>query len=574
VLQSLVAKQVLRYVDENLSAERGQYVFLQGLLRTVALATLSRRDRKAKHLAVARHLQETWREEAGDIAEVLASHYLAAVDADPEASDAVAIRARACETLEEAGRRATSLALGPEARAHFERAAELAEDSAARGRLLREAGTAARMSGKLDDAQRLLTAAATLNREAGLVEDAAHAECLIGQVLLEVGRNEQAREALDRAAAALGASEDTHLLAELLAERALLGFNEGRHEEAVELADRALIMAERRQLWPALVNGLITKSIAFAEIGRPVESFALLEHATRVAVEHDLALQAVRGYYNLADGVMAAGRLREGADLLQRGLELARRRGDRQSERRVLAQMTIALAYLGRWDEAVEIAYGLREQAEDVWAFQAFLFLPVVLAARGEIAALEQLPELTSPQHGLDGAIAAGRSVVLRETGRVREAAAGLREPMLATLELGTCEVPLVFAEAVQTAGAAGDDALIEALVDRVAAMEPGGRLPLLDGEAQRAAGRLALLRGDAAAAQHAFRRAVDLFSKQESPFGLARAQLEYAEVLFASGDPDDTAARLRDEAARVFEQLRATPWLERAEALRSAVPA
>ena len=93
VLESLVAKQVLRYVDEQLSAERGQYVFLQGLLRTVALSTLGRRDRKAKHLAVARQLQETWREEAGDIAEVLASHYLAAVEADPDATDAAAIRA-------------------------------------------------------------------------------------------------------------------------------------------------------------------------------------------------------------------------------------------------------------------------------------------------------------------------------------------------------------------------------------------------------------------------------------------------------------------------------------------------
>jgi hypothetical protein len=69
-----------------------------------------------------------------------------------------------------------------------------------------------------------------------------------------------------------------------------------------------------------------------------------------------------------------------------------------------------------------------------------------------------------------------------------------------------------------------------------------------------------------------AFQRAVGLLSGLESPFSLARAQLESAEVLFAAGDPDATAIRLRDEAARAFEQLRATPWLERAQALRSAV--
>jgi class 3 adenylate cyclase/predicted ATPase len=574
VLRSLVAKQVLRYVDESLSAERGQYVFLQGLLRTVALATLSRRDRKAKHLAVARHLQEAWRDEAGDIAEVLASHYLAAVEADPEASDAGAIRARACATLEEAGRRAMSLALGPEARAHFERAAKLAEDSSTRARLLREAGTAAKMSGQLDDAQSLLSAAATLNREVGLVEDAAHAECLIGQVLMEAGRVEQAKEALDRAATALEASDDTQLLAELLAERALLGFNLGRPEEAVELADRALIMAERRQLWPVLVSALITKSIVFAEAGRPVESFALLEHATRVAVEHDLAGHAVRGYYNLADALMAAGRIREAADLLQRGLELARRRGDRQSERRVLAQNTIALVYLGRWDDAVETAYSLRTQADDVWAAQSFAFLPMILAARGETTALAQLPEAKSSQHGLDGAVAVANSAVLRETGRGAEATAGLREPVMETLGLGTCEVPLVFAEAVESATAAGGDGLIKEMVARVETMEPGQRMPMLDGEAQRAAGRLAAQRGDTTTAERAFQRAVDLLSEMEWPFGLARAQLEYAELLFAASDTGGVAARLRDEAARVFEQLRARPWLERAEALRSAVAA
>ena len=135
-----MAKQVLAFIDDPRSAERGQYVFLQALLRQVAMGTLSRRDRKAKHLAVARHLRETWGEDAGEIAEVLASHYLAAVDAEPDADDAAMIRASACDTLADAGRRALSLALGPEARRHFERAAELAQDPAARGRLLREAG--------------------------------------------------------------------------------------------------------------------------------------------------------------------------------------------------------------------------------------------------------------------------------------------------------------------------------------------------------------------------------------------------------------------------------------------------
>jgi class 3 adenylate cyclase/tetratricopeptide (TPR) repeat protein len=576
VLESLVGKQALRYVDEQLSAERGQYVFLQGLLRTVALSTLSRRDRKAKHLAVAHHLRETWREEAGDIAEVLASHYLKAVEADPEASDAGAIRSRACETLEEAGQRAISLALGPEARSHFERAAELAEDRATRARLLREAGSAARMSAQLDDAVELFEAAADLDREAGLAVDAARAEYMTGQVHFEAGRLDQATAAIDRASQALEGSDDDELVAELLAQRAGMAFNTGAHEQAVEFADRALVMAERQRLWPVIIHALITKAIAFADTARPIEAFALLKHATGLAVEHDLAELAVRGYYNMADSVLAEGRAAEAGELLQRGLELARRRGDRQSERRLLAQTVILMTISGQWDEAVERADGVRQQADDVWGAQATILLPIILVNRGDEHALADLYNaIDAPMvHGMAGSLAVARGAVLRGTGRAAEATVGLREPVLESIRLGTCEVPLVFAEAVECASAAGDDALLDELVRHVQGLEPGQRTAPLVGETHWAAGRLAARRGDAAAAAQSLRRAVDLLAELESPFSLARAQLEYAEVLALTGDPAGLAPKLRDDATRVFERFRATPWLERAEALRAAVAA
>jgi class 3 adenylate cyclase len=109
-LDGLVTKQVLAFEDDERSPERGQYRFLQGLVQTIAYGTLSRRDRKATHLAAARHLQETAGDAVGDVAEVLASHFLAAAKADPEAADAPKIRASARETLAEAGRRSRSVA--------------------------------------------------------------------------------------------------------------------------------------------------------------------------------------------------------------------------------------------------------------------------------------------------------------------------------------------------------------------------------------------------------------------------------------------------------------------------------
>ncbi|MBV9536812.1 MAG: AAA family ATPase [Solirubrobacterales bacterium] len=347
VLRSLVAKQVLAFIDEPLSAERGQYVFLQGLVRTIALSTLSRRDLKARHLAVARHLQETWGEEAGDIAEVLASHYLDAVEAEPEAPDAEAIRASACQTLADAGRRALSLALGPEARRHFERAAELVADPALRGRLLREAGMAARMSDALDDSLALLSAASGLLEAASLHREAAQVEAEAAQSLLELGRMEDAWELSTRAYDAVDDGSDDEVVAEAGATKATIAFALGNVDEALAQADAAVRIADGLRLGSVPLTTLITKANALAEVGRPTESTALLTYAVKLAVEQDLGDARAR-YYNLAENVMAQGRFAEGEGMLSQALELARPRGDRPGERRLLAPRLIALAALTR----------------------------------------------------------------------------------------------------------------------------------------------------------------------------------------------------------------------------------
>ena len=166
-LDRLVAKQVLARDDDQRSPERGQYVFLQGLLRTVAYGTLSRRARKARHLAAAEHLRDSWPGEARDIAEVLASHYLEAIRAEPEAEDTADLRAKACETLAAAGRAAASLALGPEAQRYLQHAAELADSDLQRAGLLEEAGRALRASGDQQAAEERLREAIALHERSG-----------------------------------------------------------------------------------------------------------------------------------------------------------------------------------------------------------------------------------------------------------------------------------------------------------------------------------------------------------------------------------------------------------------------
>ena len=78
VLASLVRKHVLTVRADPLSPDRGQYRFAQTLLRTVAYDTLSKRERKTRHLAAGEYLSRTFANQGEDVAEVVAAHYFQA----------------------------------------------------------------------------------------------------------------------------------------------------------------------------------------------------------------------------------------------------------------------------------------------------------------------------------------------------------------------------------------------------------------------------------------------------------------------------------------------------------------
>ena len=91
---------------DPLSPERGSYRFAQQMLRQVAYETLSRRDRKTRHLAVAAHLRATFAADGEEMADVIAQHYLDALNAIPDDPDAADIRGQAVAELIRAGERA------------------------------------------------------------------------------------------------------------------------------------------------------------------------------------------------------------------------------------------------------------------------------------------------------------------------------------------------------------------------------------------------------------------------------------------------------------------------------------
>jgi hypothetical protein len=152
--------------------------------------------------------------------------------------------------------------------------------------------------------------------------------------------------------------------------------------------------------------------------------------------------------------------------------------------------------------------------------------------------------------------------------GDIREALELAEHAFAAHAELGfgAEQVKEALVVAGEAAYALGDNTKLEELVATVTALPPGRTTRFLRAQTSRFQ---ALLAGsdDMVAAERAFGAAAALFREIGMPFYLAVVRLEHAELLVAS-DRADECGPLLIEARETFERLRATPWLERLDAL------
>ena len=105
-LAELVRREVFSVSADPLSPELGSYQFAQQMLRQVAYDTLSRRDRKIRHLKVAAHLRATFAGDGEEITDVIAQHYLDALNAIPDDPDTAQVRGQAITAFIRAADRA------------------------------------------------------------------------------------------------------------------------------------------------------------------------------------------------------------------------------------------------------------------------------------------------------------------------------------------------------------------------------------------------------------------------------------------------------------------------------------
>ena len=343
-LRSLVRRELLTVDLDPRSPERGQYTFVGALVREVAYSTLSRRDRRVRHLAAARYFEALGDDE---LAGILASHYVDAHAASSEGPEAEAVAAQARIALRAAAERALSLGSAAQATTYLELALTVTTDPAEVARLHEEAGRAARMAGDYVRAERSAIRAVDEWKALGDASGVARASAVLGQVLLFQSRIDQAMAVLQGALDGLGEGGEGRLVVEIqamLARGEMLGGHPG---QALARCEAALATAARLDLVPAIGDLIVTRAWAVGVLGRFHEMVALLEGAIAMAREHGLVVVELRAINNLAS-ILATPQPRRSLALLREGLALAERIGDGDALDKLAFAGWIAL-YTGEW---------------------------------------------------------------------------------------------------------------------------------------------------------------------------------------------------------------------------------
>jgi tetratricopeptide (TPR) repeat protein len=318
-LDRLVKRELLIRDDDPRSPERGQYRFVQAIVREIAYETLAKKDRRAKHLAAARYFEALGEEE---LAGVLASHYLEAYRSTPEGPEAEALATQARIALRAAADRAASLHSLATAMKHYEDALEVTTDRAEAAHLhelaARTAGPAAH-----EPALRHGDAAVFAYREVGDRDGELGALGQWGRAVTSYGRASDAIAMLEPVAASPDA--DRPQAASALAELARAYMLVARWADAIGTADRALAAVSGRHEPRIVVEALTTKASALVD--RAVEGEALLRGAIAIADRESLIEAGLRARNNLGSLLGESAPASTLLPILDEGAESARRVG-------------------------------------------------------------------------------------------------------------------------------------------------------------------------------------------------------------------------------------------------------
>ena len=580
-LAELVRREVLTVSADPLSPERGSYRFAQQMLRQVAYDTLSRRDRKTRHLSVAAHLRTAFAGEGEEVADVIAQHYLDALNAVPDDADGPQIRDQAVGALIRAAERASRTGASGRAAARYATAAELSQPGAEgthpgaeggrpdAGQLWESAAKAATAEADYATAVQHAGRAREHHLRHGRVRAAARAQAAAGRALVEWGRLAEAREQLAAAAQVLREAPDTDTV-RALEDLASLCIYAGALPEADRLSTEALVLAQALGVdIDQLGNLFVTRGVYLIAADRRPESVAYFREGARLATQTGDNIRLGRALIDLSDVLSATDPL-AAEEAARKAIGHLRRAGARSYLATAVLNLVQALMMRGDW-EAAE-AELIQSAESDGLADMEYLvcYRGSQAALRGDVGTAEAILAGLHDLRGYEDAqsraqISLAEAFTADARHRPEDALRHARDALAYADALGISHENLRWAWplAARAAHELNDCAAAGELFALLDARPPGTLAPMLRVERDLARARLASSDGDQAAAA-AFAAAIDGLRELSTPYHLAHGLLDYAEHLTRQGEAEASALAV-GEARDIGRQLHCQPLLSRA---------
>jgi class 3 adenylate cyclase len=561
-LRALVRRELLVVDADPRSPERGQYAFVQALIREVAYHTLARNDRKVRHLAAARFFEGLGSDE---LAGALAGHYMAAYENAAAGAEANALSGQARLALKGAGERAAALGAHDQAVAFYRQAIAITKDQGEAAELNERAAHSARTLLHGDEASELMTRAIELYRAVGDRPRTASATAYLALWLSDVARPDKALELLEPAWSEFADLAETEAGARLMLAFARAYSGKDESEQSIHWAERASIVGERLDLMDLVVRSLNTRGSSLIGTNRSIEGMVLIRGAVELAQSHGL-LETESRLRVIGTFVAQWDDPRAGLESARTGQVVAERLGSRFISEQMVGNGTICAFRVGEWDWATAL---LDEWAStDLPAPNRLEFTvdrAILDALRGHdsapaIASMESLlADVTDPQFQSYRSLAMAWAALA--AGRLEEAQRAAR----LAVEVTPYFAPLAWPLAARAALWQRDAAALREL--HLSMLNERSRGQALSADKLTLGAGLAALEGRDAEALASYREALRAWQGLGLEWDEALCVIDMATVL----DPADPEVRTAAERARsILARLAAEPMLERLESTLS----
>jgi class 3 adenylate cyclase/tetratricopeptide (TPR) repeat protein len=573
-LSELVRREVFSVSADRLSPERGSYRFAQEMLRQVAYDTLSRRDRKTRHLAVAAHLRATFAGDGEEVSDVIARHYLDALNAVPGDADTEQIRGQAITALTRSGERAERTGAPARAAASYAAAAELTPPGTADGAaaaLWERAARATLADASFAAAVEYAEQAASQYRQQGQDRAAARVQAVAGQALRSWGRHAEARHELTAAAEVLRVDPDADTV-RALRQLGALEVAAGS-PDADRITAEALTLGQALDVGPGQLSDLfLSRGLYHALAGRGPQAISYMRESARLADQAGNTLILGLALLNLSDALTPSDPA-AAAEAARTSAGHLRRTGARHFLAAAIMNVAEALLQLGDWDTAeAELTRAAESDAladiDELTCERGW-----VAALRGDdatagamLTALQDLRVSEDPQ--MQSMVGLTEAFTAAARNQPADALRDARDVLVHVSAIAISSVYLRWAWplAARCAHELDDTGAVRELLALLDSYRPGYLAPMLQAERDLARARLAAADSDESAAA-SFAAAITSLRDQSTPYHLAHGLLDHAQYLLRHGDTD-AAARALAEARDIAGRLRCQPLLDRAAAL------